>query len=505
VVADGRLAFVGSDAEARARFSGAAEVDLGGRLVTPAFVDAHLHSIQTGLVMTGLDLSATPDREALLEGLAGYVATHPEARVVVGHGWDERSWPDPRPPVRPEIDRAAGGVPVYLARVDVHSALVSSALLDELPPLAGLPGWTGDGPLSRDAHHACRGRLAELITDQDRRAAARSALGAAAALGVAAVHELGGPHLGPLTDLTSVREVGEELGLTVVTYWAELAGNEAAARARLVGAAGLAGDLCIDGSIGSRTAALHEPYADAPGPDQPSCGARYLDDAEIAGHLVACTRAGLQGGFHCIGDDAVAAAVAGLRRAAEILGAPAVRAARHRLEHLEMLAEDDVATLADLGVVASMQPAFDACWGGPDGLYAQRLGRERAGGMNRLGTLQRSGVRLAFGTDAPVTPVAGWETVRAAVMHTQPGERMSLPDAFAAATRGCWQAAGQDRAGTLRPGAVASFAVWNSDASVLTASGLPRLDDGEPAPACLATVSCGRVVHAHQDGPLTGS
>ena len=104
-----------------------------------------------------------------------------------------------------------------------------------------------------------------------------------------------------------------------------------------MGAAGLAGDLCIDGSIGSRTAALAQPYADAD-----THGARYLSDDEIPEHLVACTRAGLQAGFHCIGDDAVAAAVAGLRRAAEQLGIGPVRAARHRLEHLEMVAAADI-------------------------------------------------------------------------------------------------------------------------------------------------------------------
>ena len=196
---------------------------------------------------------------------------------------------------------------------------------------------------------------------------------------VAAVHELGGPHLGPIEDLTRVREVATELGVGVTTYWGELATEPTLEWARRAGVAGLAGDLCIDGAIGSRTAALSVPYADAE-----TCGARYLSERQITDHVIACTQAGLQAGFHCIGDDAVAAAVAGLRRAAETLSVARIRAARHRLEHVEMISEADIATLAELGVVSSVQPAFDAAWGKPGELYEQRLGQRRAREMNPL-------------------------------------------------------------------------------------------------------------------------
>jgi predicted amidohydrolase YtcJ len=127
----------------------------------------------------------------------------------------------------------------------------------------------------------------------------------------------------------------------VVSYWGELATEPTIEWAQQSGVAGLAGDLCVDGAIGSRTASMREPYADAE-----TCGARYLSEQQIADHVIACTQAGLQAGFHCIGDDAVAAAVSGLRWAADALGVPRVRAARHRLEHVEMISEADIATLA---------------------------------------------------------------------------------------------------------------------------------------------------------------
>jgi predicted amidohydrolase YtcJ len=327
--------------------------------------------------------------------------------------------------------------------------------------------------------------------------AARHTLEQAAALGVGTVHELGGPHLGPLEDLVRVREVGAELGLAVVTYWGELASPAAIERARTVGAAGLAGDLCVDGSIGSRTAALRSPYADAE-----TRGARYLDDGQIAEHVVACTGAGLQAGFHCIGDDAVATAVAGLRRAAETVGVDRVRSARHRLEHLEMVAADDIATLAQLGVAASMQPAFDALWGRPGELYETRLGSERAQTMNPLGSLHRAGVPLAFGTDAPVTPLAGWAMVRAAVEHTRASEQLHPLDAFAAATRGGHRASGTDLAGTLEPGALASFAVWDLRPPPPAVPELPDLSPGVADPRCVLTVAGGRIAFRSDAEPV---
>jgi hypothetical protein len=355
-------------------------------------------------------------------------------------------------------------------------------------------GYRPDGLLTREAHHLCRGSLDRLFTDQQRRSAARVALQAAAAQGVATVHELCGPHLGPIEDITRVREVAAELGIGITSYWGELAGEPIIEWAQQAGVAGLAGDLCIDGAIGSRTASLRERYTDAD-----TWGARYLSEQQVADHVIACTRAGLQAGFHCIGDDAVAAAVSGLGRAAETLGTQRIRAARHRLEHVEMITDADIATLAELGVVASMQPAFDAAWGKPGELYEQRLGPSRAHAMNRLGTLERSGVPLAFGTDSPVTPLAGWATVRAAVQHWQPRERLSTASAFDAATRGAHWAAFADNSGTIRRGAAANVAVWDAgDNGLAEPTPLPRFDDG-PLPTCAATMSAGKLVYQSEE------
>jgi predicted amidohydrolase YtcJ len=502
VMIDSRIGFVGSEAEARAFASGAREVDLDGRLVTPAFVDAHLHIIQTGQVITGLDLHDARSREEVLQALQSYAAIHRDRRVIVGQGWDERRWPDPRPPTRTELDQAAGEVAVYLARVDVHSAVISTALQNQLPEIAGAEGCRADGLVSRQAHHLVRGRMDRLFSDAERRADAALALGRAAAAGVGAVHDMAGPHLGPIEDIARVRDAAAAQGIKVISYWGELASPETLAKAHSVGAAGLAGDLCVDGALGSRTAALFEPYRDQIG-GSTDRGARYLSGEEMAGHIVECTTAGVQAGFHCIGDAAVAAAARAFGWAASAVGVEALRRSRHRLEHLEMASSADIAALAEYGVVASMQPAFDALWGGPGELYEQRLGADRAAAMNRCGSLHRAGVKLALGTDSPVTPIAGWETVRAAACHWQPTERLSVADAFAAATIGGQRAGRVEQAGLLRAGWRADLAVWECEGGSASATvELPRLASGDPLPSCWATVVAGQQIHGPSDSGL---
>ncbi|MFE6285468.1 amidohydrolase [Streptomyces sp. NPDC057877] len=499
VVERGQVAWVGSEGAADAFADEADEVvDLDGALVTPAFTDAHVHTTATGLALTGLDLSAAPTLDAALGLVREFAAARPHDRVLLGHGWDAARWPGGRPPTRAELDAATGGRPLYLSRIDVHSAVVTTALLDLVPGEV----TREDRPLTADDHHAVRAAALGAVTPLQRTEAQRAALAHAASLGIGTVHECAGPEISAEDDFTGLlRLAGAEDGPRVVGYWAE----RDVERARELGAVGAAGDLFVDGALGSHTACLHQPYTDAD-----HTGTAYLDADAVAAHVVACTEAGLQAGFHAIGDAAVSTVVDGVRAAAEKIGLARVRAARHRIEHAEMLTPDTVAAFAELGLTASVQPAFDALWGGEDGMYAQRLGAERARTLNPFAALLRAGVPLAFGSDSPVTPLDPWGTVRAAAFHHTPEHRISVRAAFTAHTRGGWRAIGRDDAGVLVPGAPADYAVWRTGDLVVQAPddrvarwstdprsgtpGLPDLSPGSELPVCLRTVVGGRTV-----------
>ncbi|ALU40158.1 amidohydrolase [Kocuria flava] len=487
VLVDGaRIAWVGSEEAASSiQDPGMDVVDLDGALLAPAFVDSHVHVTETALALSTLDLSGAGGLQELLDAVAAAAGTG--TGVLLGSGWDESGWPERRAPRAEELERAAGGREVYLTRVDVHSGVVSTGLAHRLG-LPGTAGWHEDGRVEDAAHD--RVRTAVLDLDDGRRTELhRLALRHAASRGYAALAENSAPQVAPLQDLVRLvalanHGVGAEEPLPrVLPYLGELVADAEGARAvtgrfdealaQLLGRPvrrgesliGLAGDLCVDGALGSRTAALREPYADAPG----STGRTYLDAGQIGAHLAATTEAGLQGGFHVIGDAAMDAVLEGLDRAAERVGERALRAAGHRLEHAEMVDAEGVEQLARASVTVSVQPGFDAAWGGPGGLYEQRLGPGRAAGMNPLAAFHRAGVPVTLGSDAPVVGLSPWETVRACLAHHDPGQRISARAAFLASTRGAWRAARtpDPMQGQLAPGTPATFAVWDVEALVV--------------------------------------
>ena len=507
-VRDGVVAWLGSDDVGRAQFPDAQVVDLDGGFVAPAFVDSHVHLTATGLTLTGLDLRPATSVRHCLRLIGDYARAHPDGPIW-GHGWDESGWSERLAPSTDDLDGVLGDRPAYLARVDVHSAAASTALRRLAPGLAESAGFAAQRPLTSDAHHLVRAAARDRLTSGQKSHARTAALDFAAACGIVAVHECAGPDIGGLDDWLDLRATAH--GVEIVGYWGEAVTSAAQAKAVLesTGAHGLAGDLFVDGALGSRTAWLHQPYADAPD----RCGNCYLDPETIVAHLHACTEAGITAGFHVIGDAAVTAVVDAFERVAERFGSPAVARCGHRLEHLEMVTERQAAQLGACGVIASMQPNFDALWGGDNGMYAQRLGPDRVHQLNPLALLASQGVLLAFGSDAPVTSMNPWATVRAATHHHTRGAAVSMRAAFAAATRGAWRAGGarDGVTGTLVPGAPASYAVWDAGNLEVSAPAdavqrwstdprsrvpaLPRLGPDDRLPRCRQTVHRGSVIY----------
>lgn len=450
----------------------------------PAFVDAHAHLSQTGLRLTGLDLGKCRSRSDLLSALRAYARTT-DSPVILGFGWDESGWSDPTLPTGAELDRAAPGRPVVLSRVDGHSSLVNGPLVDRTPRIMTATGWDGTGRVEREANHLARDAVQALLTRSQRKAAIAAALDAAAAAGLGSVHEMSAPHINDPDDINLIRELAAERDqIDVVPYWGEHAATGGVGHAIELGCAGAAGDLNIDGAFGSRTAALAEPYADAP-----HRGHLYLDAEAVAEHVLACTRAGIQAGFHCIGDRATAAAAEGIRQAAKALGAERLRPLRHRLEHAELIDPADLEILRDCHVVLSVQPAFDALWGGESGMYAQRLGPERALRTNPFApVMPGEQMPLAFGSDSPVTPFDPWGAVAAAVRHHNPEFRLSGRLAMVAHEAGGRWAARQ------RPSSE-HFTEWEYDGEI-GPDGVPiDLSPEGPFPRCVRTVVNGRTVY----------
>lgn len=477
LVVDDRIAWVGRD---HSGHPADRTIDLDGRILTPAFVDAHLHATATGLETVDCAVS---DPVSLLQRFT------PSDDVVIGHGWDDTSWPSHWFSLG-ELDRRVGETLVYASRVDVHSALVSSALLARIP--SELDGWSPSGIVSRAAHGVARDLAFARLSDAQRRNAQQRTLSLAAARGVACIQEMAGPHVSSVQDAALLMEQRSAHQPDIALWWGELNGFDTA---HGLGAHGIGGDLVIDGSVGSRTAAFRSEYDDAP-----TCGVLYRTNDELVTHIAEAVRRGLPTAFHAIGDAAIRQVLDAYSEVVRVVGSERLRAGRHRIEHCELLDGNDLRRMAEFGIIASVQPHFDAAWGGSGGMYAQRLGPVRAAGMNRFATMVREGVQLAFGSDAPVTALDPWGTVHAAMEHRTDSERLTQRAAIAAHTRGGWRSIGIDDAGMLTEGWKATFAVWEHDAPVEVQvderlagwstdprAGVPQLPDMRQA-RCVLTV-----------------
>lgn len=465
----------------------AARHDLPGATLGPGFVDAHVHLTPTGSALIGLDLAGVRSGRELLDVVRAHAAEHP-GRVIWGHGYDDHRFDDELPDAD-ELAAAAPDHAVYLTRTDAHSCLVDRRTV-RAAPLAradGIerdPGGEPTGLLRREAHHVVRRWAIGAMSEEELDAARRAAAAHAASLGITTVHEMGGPDIMGAEDFDAW--TAGRWPVEVVGYWG--APDLGFVVERELKQAG--GDLLLDGSLGSHTAALTTRYDDAE-----TTGHLYIDDDELIAFFREATLAGIQVGVHAIGDAAVRQAVRCWRTVEGLLPDyldGELRRLRHRLEHVEVIPPEIAWEIADLGLVASVQPAFESRWGDEDGMYLDRLGDERAGWTNPLRTLADLGVALAFGSDTNVTPMDPWGTIVAAERRREGRHELSRLEAVSAHCLGGRHAARQERyVGAVRAGMRADLAAWEGD---------PFAADDPRGTPCVLTLMKGRVTHG--EAPL---
>jgi predicted amidohydrolase YtcJ len=483
-VTAGRVVAVGARAEMRALAGPHTRtLDFPGAVV-PGFVDAHVHYFGMGHVRRGLLLERCASIEEVAALVAERARTSPAGAFIVGRGWDHTRFPGEAFPTHAALTAAAPHHPVYLTRVDGHSAWVNRAALAAAGIDASTPDPAG-GAIVRDASGAATGLLIDTAMNAVRRLAPRPAGAEIEAClreadawalrhGVTAIQDAGalGEALDVAADLVATGSLRTRLAFMVDGHDDALVDRWLAAGPRL--------DperrrftvrtvkILSDGALGSRGAALLEPYHDAP---ETSGLVLYdVDQLEAMGRR--CRERGYQLAVHAIGDRAARNVLTAFERLAA--RDPGFAAARFRLEHAEVIAPEDVALCARLGVVASVQTSHvssDHRW------LAARLGAARAAArVSPWRTFLDAGIRVANGSDAPVEPLDPRRGLWAA-MTRRPFDGDGAPLAprevltphEALASYGHWAAyAGfdDDVLGTLLPGFQADFAVLDRDPTV---------------------------------------
>ncbi|PKL46752.1 MAG: hypothetical protein CVV42_15410 [Candidatus Riflebacteria bacterium HGW-Riflebacteria-2] len=423
-------------------------VDLKGATVLAAFADAHVHMTQTGIALSGIQLEPTTSLTQIFELLAAEATAN---EFVLGWGLQETRLKERRLPTSAELDAVAPKNFVWVARQDLHSAVLNAVALKWARTL--LPDLQAPDGLIRGNDY---NRLCYCLIDKLPQAFKRKGLELVQQHcfkhGVATIHALEGS-LESTEDTLAVAEFSKASDLHTVIYHQ----SSDPAMPHQHGWKGMGGCLLVDGSLGTHTAALHEPYQDAP-----DCrGNLYLEAADIEKLLTTARQNQLHLALHAIGDRAIDTVASTYAWARQKWGKPAIA---DRIEHFIMPSDKAIRQARDNALSVCIQPAFDRYWGGSDGLYAQRLGPERATRLNPFKTMLDLGIQLAAGSDSPVTAIDPITGIAALVHHTNPDERLSLNSALSLFISEPHKLAGESLIrGQLKTGYHADFVCLDND------------------------------------------
>lgn len=480
-------------------------IDAGGKLLLPGFNDAHVHFIQGGAQLDQIQLTDAATPEDFIKRIAAQVKKTPKGEWILGGRWDETKWPKPELPTKALVDPATGNTPVFLERYDGHEGLANTAAMK----LAGIDAKTPDvagGVIVRDANRNPTGVFKDAampliykaippMTHEQRLRAAHAAMKHAASLGVTSVQ-----HMNPeFADVAVYSELAEKGELTTRIYavpmetdWRDQA-KVGIRRAwgssylRLGAVKGYA-----DGSLGSRTAYMFEPFTDNPGNRGLLSDEMHPPNA-MRDRLMQADATGLQLRVHAIGDRAISIM---LDIFADIEKEHGYRDQRFAIEHAQHTAKKDFERFAKLHVIASMQPyhAID------DGRWAEaRLGHARARYSYAWRSFLDHGVTVAFGTDWPVAPLDPILGVYAAVTRATldgknpggwiPEEKITLPEAIQAYTMGAAFAEFQEgEKGSISPGKLADMVILSGNIFELKSEDIRNVK-------VKTTILGGKVVH----------
>ena len=485
---DGKILATGEDKLAE-QYADARQIDLQGQTLLPGLTDAHAHVYSLGLLKDNLDLAGTPSLDQAVAAIAAYSAGKPHARWILGRGWNQVIWPVQEFPAATDIDAVVSDKPVWLRRIDGHAGWANSTAMK----IAGIDDDTPDpigGKILRDDNGHATGVLIDIAMDfiekhvpeydkDDVQNATVSAVNALLAEGITSVHDAGIDQMNAevylsmaddgLLDMRIYAMIGgagevlDAIGSPIREY-----GNDHLEIASV--------KIYSDGALGSRGAAMIEPYSD----DAENRGLPFWRQSELDDMVAKANRMGFQVGVHAIGDLGNRMVLNAFDKAQGGKPSPL----RNRVEHAQIITLEDIPRFAELGVIASMQATHATS---DKNMAEDRIGPERILGAYAWRRLLDSGAIIANGSDFPVElsnpfhglyasvtrqgrdgePDGGWYADQA-LTREETLHSFTLAAAYAASQ--------EQRLGSLEPGKWADFIVIDRDFFTIPASEIDDID-----------------------------
>ncbi|MBN1327609.1 MAG: amidohydrolase [Candidatus Cloacimonetes bacterium] len=415
----------------------ATRIDLNKAHVYPGFIDTHTHSFEGGLYSLGADLAPAENLRDVLDILS---QTQAVSGKIFGYHFDENNIPEKRFPTISELDMLFPDKPVLLRRVDGHSCVINSCAAKSIPWDQKLPS-DFNGYLKRRANGRATNWFHRNLDDQAIIKAYGKAAQIALKTGHTAVHTMiGDAH----ADIKHFNLIKDNLNLFPVDFilYPQITDIDLVLK---LGSPRIGGCILADGSFGSHTAALLEPYAD----DPDNYGILYHTDEFWESFITRAHNHNLQIAIHCIGD----AAISQILRCYHQVQKDNPKDLRHEIIHNELTSDQMLDRMAEADISSVMQPLFDRLWGGDDNLYEKVLGKERTSRTNRLRSILNRGILTTGGSDWYVTEMNALKGIDAAVRIHNPAEAISPFEAVSLYTS---QAArlsfDEDRTGMILPG-----------------------------------------------------
>lgn len=428
--------------------------DMGGATIVPAFADCHVHLTDTGYFLDERWLGGARSYDEF----ARAVARIPQDTFVLAGQYDESVWQDGRAADAAPLERFFGDAYAMLVRVDGHSCIVNRKTFSWLNLSPDTTGIERDeqgeptGKLFLEANWRAQSAFMAALPERTKREADIRATKLALSRGYLHLHV----QFVGLPRERYAQEIAALATLPPAKWYPKMCEPEPRL-AQQLGLPYIGGDVFLDGSIGSCTAAVTEPFLTTGGAGE----LKYGDD-EVFAYFSSAEALGISAGVHAIGDRAIEQCIAAWERV--LGGKPSARGNRHFIEHFEIAKPQHIEACARMGIYLSMQPQFDELWGGAGRMYEARLGAQRMRSMNALGRAQRAGAMLCGGDDSPVCNLSPLEGMQAAVDHHEPAERLTSAQAVTMYTYNAAMLGHAERStGILAPGYAADFVVLDRD------------------------------------------